>query len=45
MAEESGTWTSVGEENLKELLGPPVYQPPDRDKTVERVGIANASTA
>jgi ATP-dependent Lon protease len=27
--------------NLKELLGPPPYQPPDRDKDGERIGIAN----
>ena len=28
-------------DDLKELLGPPPYQPPDRDKDGERVGIAN----
>jgi ATP-dependent Lon protease len=27
--------------DLKELLGPPAYQPPDRDKDGERIGIAN----
>jgi len=27
--------------DLKELLGPPPYQPPDRDQASERIGIAN----
>jgi ATP-dependent Lon protease len=27
--------------DLKELLGPPPYQPPDRDQDGERIGIAN----
>jgi len=27
--------------DLKELLGPPPYQPPDRDQEGERIGIAN----
>ena len=27
--------------DLKELLGPPTYQPPDRDEDGERIGIAN----
>lgn len=31
----------VGTDDLRELLGPPPYQPPDRDQEVERVGIAN----
>ncbi len=31
----------VADHDLRELLGPPPYQPPDRDKTGERVGIAN----
>ena len=31
----------VAADDLRELLGPPPYQPPDRDKTGERVGIAN----
>jgi ATP-dependent Lon protease len=33
--------TSVGAEDLKELLGPPPYQPPDRDENADRIGIAN----
>jgi len=41
VAEDSGVWTQVGAEHLKALLGPPAYQPPDRDQTAERVGIAN----
>ncbi|MGE0160971.1 MAG: endopeptidase La [Gemmatimonadales bacterium] len=32
---------AIGAEDLKELLGPPPYQPPDRDQEGERVGIAN----
>lgn len=28
-------------EHLKELLGPPTYQPPDRDDDTDRIGIAN----
>ncbi len=32
---------AVGPGDLKELLGPPSYQPPERDPTDERVGIAN----
>jgi ATP-dependent Lon protease len=32
---------SIGAEDLKELLGPPPYQPPDRDQEGERIGIAN----
>ena len=31
----------VAPDELKELLGPPPYAPPDRDQTAERVGIAN----
>jgi ATP-dependent Lon protease len=34
-----GSTIDVGD--LKELLGPPPYQPPDRDEDGERVGIAN----
>jgi ATP-dependent Lon protease len=41
VAEASSRWTVVGEQDLKALLGPPTYQPPDRDQRVERVGIAN----
>ncbi len=33
--------TRITAEDLHELLGPPPYQPPDRDRNVERVGIAN----
>ena len=32
---------TVTEERLKELLGPPPYQPPDRDRDSDRIGIAN----
>ncbi len=32
---------TVGPEDLRELLGPPPYQPPDRDQASERIGIAN----
>jgi ATP-dependent Lon protease len=32
---------SIRAEDLKELLGPPPYQPPDRDQEGERIGIAN----
>jgi len=28
-------------DELKELLGPPTYQPPDRDEDTDRIGIAN----
>lgn len=31
----------VDVEHLKDLLGPPPYQPPDRDQDSDRVGIAN----
>jgi ATP-dependent Lon protease len=31
----------IGVDDLRELLGPPPYQPPDRDRNVERIGIAN----
>jgi ATP-dependent Lon protease len=34
-----GDTIDVGD--LKELLGPPPYQPPDRDQDGERIGIAN----
>jgi len=40
-AEGNGARRGVTAEDLRELLGPPPYQPPDRDKTGERVGIAN----
>ncbi|MGD8281573.1 MAG: LON peptidase substrate-binding domain-containing protein, partial [Gemmatimonadota bacterium] len=33
--------TVISEGDLKELLGPPPYQPADRDKDGERIGIAN----
>ena len=32
---------AVQPEDLKELLGPPTYQPPDRDDDNDRIGIAN----
>jgi ATP-dependent Lon protease len=32
---------AIRAEDLKELLGPPPYQPPDRDQEGERIGIAN----
>ncbi|MFN0006779.1 MAG: endopeptidase La, partial [Planctomycetota bacterium] len=32
---------TIRAEDLKELLGPPPYQPPDRDQEGERIGIAN----
>jgi len=32
---------TVQPEHLRELLGPPAYQPADRDQASERVGIAN----
>lgn len=32
---------AVDMDDLKELLGPPTHQPPDRDPTSQRVGIAN----
>ncbi|MFQ5536196.1 MAG: endopeptidase La [Gemmatimonadota bacterium] len=31
----------IGPADLRRLLGPPTYQPPDRDETSRRVGIAN----
>ncbi|MEQ1857718.1 MAG: endopeptidase La, partial [Longimicrobiales bacterium] len=33
--------SSIRAEDLKELLGPPPYQPSDRDQEGERIGIAN----
>lgn len=32
---------TVEPRHLKELLGPPSYQPPDRDDDMDRIGIAN----
>jgi ATP-dependent Lon protease len=32
---------SIEAKDLKEFLGPPPYQPPDRDQEGERIGIAN----
>jgi ATP-dependent Lon protease len=32
---------TIGPDDLKELLGPPPYAPPDRDEDSDRVGIAN----
>ena len=41
VAEGSPSAGTVHPGSLRELLGPPVYQPPDRDQESERVGIAN----
>ncbi len=41
MAEGRQDRKDVAAGDLRELLGPPPYQPPDRDKTGERIGIAN----
>jgi len=41
VANGDGTPEVIDVGDLKELLGPPPYQPPDRDKDGERIGIAN----
>jgi ATP-dependent Lon protease len=41
VADGAEATSTVDEGDLKELLGPPPYQPPDRDKDGERIGIAN----
>ncbi|MDH3205331.1 MAG: endopeptidase La [Gemmatimonadota bacterium] len=41
VAEGVQTTSIIDVGDLKELLGPPPYQPPDRDEDGERVGIAN----
>ena len=41
VADEKSIPDSIRPEDLKELLGPPPYQPSDRDQEGERVGIAN----
>jgi ATP-dependent Lon protease len=41
VAEQTRAPGPVRASDLKELLGPPRYQPPDRDRTEERIGIAN----
>jgi ATP-dependent Lon protease len=41
VADEKPLSTSIGVDDLKELLGPPPYQPTDREKEGDRIGIAN----
>jgi ATP-dependent Lon protease len=41
IAEGRASTTSIVPEDLRELLGPPAYQPPDRDQESLRIGIAN----
>lgn len=41
VAESGGDVRVIEASHLKELLGPPAYQPPDRDEEGDRVGIAN----
>jgi ATP-dependent Lon protease len=41
VADGKPTLGAIGVEDLKELLGPPPYQPSDRDQEGERIGIAN----
>jgi ATP-dependent Lon protease len=41
VAEGVATNAVIDVGNLKELLGPPPYAPPDRDQDSERIGIAN----
>ncbi len=41
VAEGRGGDERLDVERLRDLLGPPPYQPPDRDRDAERVGIAN----
>ncbi|MEX0837222.1 MAG: endopeptidase La [Gemmatimonadota bacterium] len=40
-ADDGPTRSVVRREDLRELLGPPPYHPPDRDQDGDRVGIAN----
>ncbi|MDZ7779180.1 MAG: endopeptidase La [Gemmatimonadota bacterium] len=39
--DDAPTRPAVRREDLRELLGPPPYHPPDRDRDGDRVGIAN----
>jgi ATP-dependent Lon protease len=41
IAEGQASAASIVPEDLRELLGPPAYQPPDRDQESLRIGIAN----
>ena len=41
VAEGVGRTRVIEQADLRELLGPPPYAPPDRDQETERVGIAN----
>jgi len=41
VADGDDTTRTVITDDLRELLGPPPYQPPDRDQAADRVGIAN----
>ena len=41
VADGRPTPQAIRPDDLKELLGPPPYQPPDRDQEGERIGIAN----
>jgi len=41
IAEGRASSESIVPEDLRELLGPPAYQPPDRDQASQRIGIAN----
>ncbi|MDP2959042.1 MAG: endopeptidase La [Longimicrobiales bacterium] len=41
LAEGVDPGAAIAPEDLKELLGPPPYAPPDRDQEAERIGIAN----
>jgi ATP-dependent Lon protease len=41
VAEGTDAGSGVAPTDLKELLGPPPYAPPERDQEVERIGIAN----
>ncbi len=41
IAEGRPSSESIVPDDLRELLGPPAYQPPDRDQESQRIGIAN----
>ncbi|MEX2467460.1 MAG: endopeptidase La [Gemmatimonadota bacterium] len=41
VADDAPARTEVRREDLRALLGPPPYHPPDRDRDGDRVGIAN----